>query len=78
MPPELSCGEARTLASDLLDGSLTDAQAESVKRHVAGCSSCPDLYRSMVAVHDRLAEVGVATPLPPRLRDRIRLALLEQ
>jgi hypothetical protein len=47
----LSCEEARDLACDLLDGELPAETARLVEEHVAGCPSCPGLYRALVAVH---------------------------
>lgn len=73
---ELTCGAARALASDLLDGLLTAAEAGSVKAHVASCPACPNLCRSMVAVHERLAGMA-GSGLPPGFSARIRLILEE-
>jgi RNA polymerase sigma-70 factor (ECF subfamily) len=50
----LECGEARDLASDLIDGELEEELAAAVKHHVATCPTCPALYRAMVQVHSRL------------------------
>ncbi len=52
---QLSCAEARDLASDLLDGSLDQGEVAVVEEHVAGCATCPNLYRAMVAVHAELS-----------------------
>lgn len=51
----LSCAEARDLACDLLDGELTAEKVRLVEEHVAVCSTCPSLYRALVAVHQELA-----------------------
>lgn len=56
----LSCAEARDLACDLLDGELTAETAQLVEEHVAGCATCPSLYRALVAVHRELARLGDA------------------
>lgn len=50
----LSCSEARDLASDLLDGELSPEQERAVDEHVAGCPTCPSLYRALLAVHREL------------------------
>jgi predicted anti-sigma-YlaC factor YlaD len=47
----LSCAEARDLASDLLDGELSPELEQAVDEHVAGCPTCPALYRALLAVH---------------------------
>ena len=58
----LSCAEARDLASELIDGELGPADTAAVQAHVAGCPTCPNLYRALVAVTGALnkARVGVA------------------
>jgi predicted anti-sigma-YlaC factor YlaD len=53
----LSCAEARDLACNLLDGELPAQTARLVEEHVAGCPSCPGLYRALVAVHRELARL---------------------
>jgi len=50
----LSCAEARDLACDLIDGELAEADVENLESHVAGCSTCPALYRSLIAVTSAL------------------------
>ena len=54
MTRALTCGEARNLASEMLDGELATADVEAVTAHVATCKTCPGLYRAMVALRDRL------------------------
>ncbi|GAC1581610.1 MAG: hypothetical protein NVS3B24_18450 [Candidatus Dormibacteria bacterium] len=54
----LTCGEARNLASEMLDGELSAADEAAVKDHVASCQTCPGLYKAMVEVHARLAAMG--------------------
>jgi RNA polymerase sigma-70 factor, ECF subfamily len=53
----LSCAEARDLACDLLDGELTAEMARLLEEHVAGCPTCPGLYRALVAVHRELTRL---------------------
>jgi predicted anti-sigma-YlaC factor YlaD len=50
----LSCAEARDLASDLLDGDLSPELEQAVDEHVTGCSTCPALYRALLALHREL------------------------
>jgi len=50
----LSCAEARDLASDLLDGELSPELERAVGEHVAGCPTCPALYRALLAVQREL------------------------
>ena len=56
----LSCAEARDLASELIDGELGREDAASVEAHVAGCRTCPNLDRALVAVTEALrrAQIG--------------------
>jgi RNA polymerase sigma-70 factor, ECF subfamily len=57
----LTCAEARDLASDLLDGELTADLARQVEEHVAGCPTCPNLYRALVAVYRELTKLKQAS-----------------
>lgn len=50
----LSCSEARDLASDLLDGELSPELERAVDDHVAGCPTCPSLYRALLTLHREL------------------------
>ena len=59
----LTCGEARDLASDLLDGDLGPELAAAVEEHVAQCPTCPALYRALVAVRSQLQ--GLRAPMDP-------------
>ena len=74
MNRELTCGQARNLASEMLDGDLSAEDEAAVKDHVAGCQTCPGLYRAMVEVHDRLGTMK-DDPIPARLAEGLRSAL---
>lgn len=52
----LSCAEARDLACDLIDGELTPYQTRRLEEHIETCPTCPNLYRSLVAVTKALRE----------------------
>jgi RNA polymerase sigma-70 factor, ECF subfamily len=54
---ELSCAEARDLASDLLDGELSPELERAVDEHVSGCPTCPALYRALLGVHRQLQQL---------------------
>lgn len=64
---KLSCGQARALAIDLLDGGLTPMEESQVRAHVATCATCPALYRSLVAVHAALGATPRESPPSGRL-----------
>jgi predicted anti-sigma-YlaC factor YlaD len=75
MPRELTCGEARNLASELLDGGLSEADEAAVKEHVTNCQTCPGLYRAMVIVHERLQGLGADATVPPGLATSLSRAI---
>ncbi len=55
---EMTCAQARDLASDLIDGELDDGQAEVVMAHVEHCANCPALYRALATVVAALRRSG--------------------
>lgn len=66
---ELTCAAARDMASDLIDHELSASDQAAVQAHVAGCPTCPGLYRALVALHEELIRrrmdgVGLV-PRPP-------------
>lgn len=54
---KLSCGEARDMACELIDGELADEERTNLEAHVAACPTCPNLYRALVAVTTELARL---------------------
>lgn len=67
----LSCEQARVMASDLLDESLTEDERRALLAHIETCTSCPDLYRSMAAVYQHMRTTQPAAP-PEELRRVVR------
>ena len=67
----LRCGEARLMASDLLDERLTEKERADLFDHIRTCASCPQLYRSMTAVYQHLRASVPQTP-PHELRTQVR------
>jgi RNA polymerase sigma-70 factor, ECF subfamily len=51
---DLTCGEARDMASDLIDGELDPKEAGRLQAHIESCPTCPRLYRALVAVTTEL------------------------
>lgn len=56
----LTCGEARDLAADMLDGEIDEEDQQAVLAHVASCGTCPGLYRAMVLLQAELSRSGNA------------------
>ena len=77
MNRELTCGQARDLASEMLDGDLSAEDEAAVKDHVAGCQTCPGLYRAMVEVH-HLLETMRDDAIPTTLAEGVRRTLDQQ
>jgi RNA polymerase sigma-70 factor (ECF subfamily) len=50
MMKEVTCGEAKHMASDLIDGELRPEDAARLQAHIESCPTCPRLYRALVAV----------------------------
>jgi RNA polymerase sigma-70 factor (ECF subfamily) len=75
----MRCWEARSQVSDYLDGALAAGSAHALEAHLAGCSTCPPLYASLVATRDALARDPAAqdpdTVIPDHLAERIEALL---
>jgi len=67
----LTCGQARVMASDLLDDSLTEEDRIALLAHIETCASCPQLYRSMAAIYQQMHTASPATP-SQELRRQVR------
>jgi predicted anti-sigma-YlaC factor YlaD len=67
----LTCAQARVMASDLLDESLTEEERAAVLDHIETCTSCPNLYQAMAAVYQHMRTAAPATP-PEELRRQVR------
>lgn len=64
----LSCGAARLLVSDYIDGELDPDVARLLEGHLRTCRNCPPLYTALLAVLNRLT--GQHAPMPPPARER--------
>ncbi len=77
----LSCWEARRHVSDYLDREVDARTAAALEAHLAGCPTCPALYRSLVATTEALASENAAatrdsdSTIPPALQRRLRSVL---
>jgi hypothetical protein len=49
MGVSLGCWATRQKVSDNLDGDCTSEQRAELEAHLAGCSTCPPLYRAFVS-----------------------------
>lgn len=57
----MSCGEARSLVSDYIDGELPTSLVHSLEGHLETCPNCPPLYASLVGT---LAELKTLADPP--------------
>jgi len=76
----LNCWDARRLVSDYLDDDLRESDRNAVEAHLAGCPTCPALYRSLVASTEALAHRSLTmrdpgSTIAPALEAKIRAAL---
>lgn len=70
----LNCPEARHLVSEYIDDELDADRRSLLEAHLAGCATCPPLYRSLVGVKASLGSWhDPDTVVPPDLARRIRL-----
>ncbi len=67
----LTCEQARVMASDLLDESLTEDERAALLNHIETCTSCPHLYQSMATVYQRMRTAAPAIP-SEELRRQVR------
>lgn len=74
----LSCWEAREQVSSYIDGELEVPDRHTLETHLAGCATCPPLYRALVgattslgALHDPDSVIPAA--LAKRLRRHLGL-----
>ena len=68
----MRCWEARSQVSDYLDGVLAAGSAHALEAHLAGCSTCPPLYASLIATRDALARDPAARARIPDTGSRSR------
>jgi anti-sigma factor RsiW len=72
---ELACIELVELATDLLEGELSDEDRARVSRHLAGCDGCTtyvEQLRRTIAAAARLAPDAVGTQVLERLQSAHR------
>ena len=69
----LSCWDARQQVSSYIDGELEPATRAALEAHLAGCATCPPLYRSLVATTTSLGALrDPDSVIPPALAERVR------
>ena len=44
---QISCSEVQQLLPDLIDGTISEPDADRVRKHLAKCSACRDIAESM-------------------------------
>jgi len=71
-PAELSCEESLALVYEFLDGELSPAWNEAVRRHVQKCRHCYPYFDFERLFLDYLHEAGKQPRANPELARRIR------
>lgn len=72
----LSCGDVLALLSDYLDGDLAEAPRRQVEEHLRGCEGCTRFGGEFTATVRALrAHLARSAEVPPRVLDRLRVAL---
>jgi len=71
MTTDLSCQAARALVSAYMNHELDTEHAQALETHIRGCTSCPALYASLMAVQQHLRESQHPALSP---RDVMRIA----
>jgi anti-sigma factor (TIGR02949 family) len=69
------CPEHETLLQALLDGELDAANTAAIEAHLKTCAGCAAQYRTLQALHERLAEAALSEAAPAGLRSRIEAAI---
>ena len=78
METALSCQAARALVSAYMNHELDAEHAQALESHIQGCTTCPDLYASLMAVQQHLRASPRPTLSPEevlRLAERVSQAL---
>lgn len=69
----LTCAEARGRVSDYIDDDLVPEQRVLLESHLAGCATCPPLYRSLVGVKESLGALhDPDSVIPAEIAHRIQ------
>jgi anti-sigma factor RsiW len=69
------CPDREPLLQALVDGELDAANAQALEAHLQTCPGCAAHHRTLLALHERLSQPGLADTAPPALRARIAAAL---
>ncbi len=69
----LGCWEAREQVSSYIDGELDPARRRALEAHLAGCATCPPLYRALVGTTASLGSLhDPDSVIPAALAERVR------
>ncbi|GAC1644892.1 MAG: hypothetical protein NVS4B2_34500 [Chloroflexota bacterium] len=66
----LTCGTARLMVSEYIDGELDAEAGKLLEAHLQTCANCPPLYAALIQVRRRLHQLP-RVAVPPPMRQRI-------
>ena len=61
----LTCGTARLMVSEYIDGELDAEAGKLLEAHLQTCDNCPPLYAALTQVRRRLHQLPRVTVPPP-------------
>ncbi|WP_339913756.1 anti-sigma factor [uncultured Brevundimonas sp.] len=70
-----SCSDRIALLNALIDGELDAVNSVEIEGHLETCEGCRKEVEQLQAIRETLADLGLRSPAPQGLRDRIKLVL---
>src|SRR5215472_1638385 len=71
----MTCDEAKSILSGLLDDELDRARRVEIQSHLETCAQCSEELEDMRKVGEAIRGVTPLVSAPPQLRDKVRFAL---
>ena len=66
-PADIACAEVVEIVTDYLEGALPESRAQTLERHLAGCSGCTEYVEQMRTLAGSLGGITEES-LSPELR----------